>query len=200
MAAPLVHFYPSLLRLRLLCFHCVLHLPLEPFTPTTLQICTTSSLSAMTTVAPPSHSVKYITQPLMVEASSFSPFIIPSYPSTAGGKRHCITTIISWSDEISDSSNEDTPKKSTQMPSRSTVPQANVQMALPAVKGHVCIWPSLQFSSNSSNTHIILQKMRSLSIECLNGLALTSHQSLCTCLGLSYVLSTMVDHVLWQWM
>ena len=136
-----------------------------PFAPTTLQIHTTSSLSAMITAVPPSHnpapgppklSAKCITQPLMVEASSFSPFIIPTYPSTAGGKRHHITTIISSSDEISDSSDEDTPKKSTQMPSGSAVHQANVQMALPAVTGHVCVLPSLQFSSN---THIILQKM-----------------------------------------
>ena len=119
-----------------------------PFAPTTVQIRSTSSLSAMITAVPPSHnpapgplkhSAKRITQPVMAEASSFAPFIIPTYPSTAGGKRRHSTTIISSSDEISDSSNEDTPKKSTQMPSRSTVPQANVQMALPAVKGHVCI-------------------------------------------------------------
>ena len=136
-----------------------------PFAPTTLQIRTTSSLSAMTTAVPPSHnpapgplkhSAKHITQPLMAEALSFSPFIIPTYPLTAGGKRCCITTIISSSDEISDSSDEDTPKKSMQMPSGSAVNQANVQMALPAVTGHVCILPSLQFSLN---THIILQKM-----------------------------------------
>ena len=143
-------------------------LSLAPFAPATLQICTTSSLYVMTTAVPPSHnpapgplkhSAKHTTQPLMAEASSFSPFFIPTYPSTAGGKRHCITTIISSSDEISDSSDEDTPKKSMQMPSRSAVHQANVQMALPAMTGHVCILPSLQFSSNPPNTHIILQKM-----------------------------------------
>ena len=95
-------------------------LSLAPFAPTTLQIHTTSSLSAMITAVPPSHnpaagplkhSAKHITQPMMAEALSFSPFIIPTYPSTAGGKRHHITTIISSSDEISDSSDEDTPKK-----------------------------------------------------------------------------------------
>ena len=124
-------------------------LSLAPFAPTTLQICTTSSLSVMTTVVPPSHnpapgplkhSAKHITQPLMAEALSFSPFFIPTYPSTAGGKRHRITSIISSSDEISDSSDEDTPKKSMQMLSRSAIHQANVQMALPAMTGHVCIY------------------------------------------------------------
>ena len=67
----------------------------------------------------------------MTEVSSFSPFALPTVSSTAVGKQcHCLV-VDSSSDEISDSSNKDTPKKPVEMPPSVTIPQVNVEMASP---------------------------------------------------------------------
>src|SRR6202453_2355985 len=135
--------------------------PLVPSAPLVPSVLAASAASATVVAATPfplsppgllTHAAKSKAHAQMAEVSSFSPFALPAQSSTAShvvsGKRHCGPVVESSSDEISDASDEDTPKK-TEMPPGISVPQVNVQMAspprieevnLPVVTGNVCFY------------------------------------------------------------
>lgn len=130
--------------------------PLVPSAPLVPSVLAASAASATPfPPAPPgllTRAAKSKAHAQMAEVSSFSPFALPPQSSTAShvalGKRHCGPAVESSSDEISDASDEDTPKK-TEMPPGVSVPQVNVQMAspprieevnLPVVTGNVCFY------------------------------------------------------------
>lgn len=130
--------------------------PLVPSAPLVPSVLAASAASATPfPPAPPgllTRAAKSKAHAQMAEVSSFSPFALPPQSSTAShvasGKRCRGPAVESSSDEISDASDEDTPKK-MEMPPGVSVPQVNVQMAspprieevnLPVVTGNVCFY------------------------------------------------------------
>ena len=111
-----------------------------------------SSLFPVTAVASTvllAQAAKHNRQIHMAEMPSFSPFPIPSHPLTAPGTKRRAIVIDASSDEISESSNNETSEKATELPPSVSVLQSTVQLESPLcselvnppiVTGHVSVF------------------------------------------------------------